>query len=84
MAYSKAINDGIVKDNQTNQYLDTIYHQSNILKNRVDDMMLYATLEEHMEENMQKNSQKVIYVMFFQRFWDDILTSRAKLEVGTV
>ena len=55
MAYSKAINDGIVKDDQTSQYLNTIYYQSNILKNRVDDMMLYATLEEHMEENMQKN-----------------------------
>jgi signal transduction histidine kinase len=52
MAYSRAIADHLVQAEQFDRYLDTIYRQSNFLKDRLDDMMAYATLEEQLSENM--------------------------------
>lgn len=54
MAYSKAIGDGLLKEEQVDHYVETIYRQSDVLKNRLDDMMAYASLEERLAENMQK------------------------------
>ncbi|MGI6169783.1 MAG: sensor histidine kinase, partial [Christensenellales bacterium] len=54
MAYSRAITDGLVHGEQFEHYLDTIYRQSNFLKDRLNDMMAYATLEEQLSENMLK------------------------------
>ncbi|MGI6258958.1 MAG: sensor histidine kinase [Anaerolineaceae bacterium] len=53
MAYSKAIGDGLLKEEQVDHYVETIYRQSDVLKNRLDDMMAYASLEERLAENMQ-------------------------------
>lgn len=55
MAYSKAIGDGLLKAEQVDHYVETIYRQSDVLKNRLDDMMAYASLEERLAENMQKS-----------------------------
>ncbi|NLZ36625.1 MAG: HAMP domain-containing histidine kinase [Clostridiales bacterium] len=54
MACSRAITDGLVKDEQIDRYLDTICRQSDFLKDRLDDMMTYASLEEQLSENMQE------------------------------
>ena len=52
MAYSRAVTDGLVGAEQFNHYLETICRQSGILKDRLDDMMAYASLEEQLSENM--------------------------------
>lgn len=54
MAYSRALTDGLVHAEQFDHYLDTIYRQSNSLKERLDDMMAYATLEEQLSKNILK------------------------------
>lgn len=54
MAYSRAIADHMVQNAQFDHYVDTIYRQSNVLKDRLDDMMAYATLEEQLSENMME------------------------------
>ena len=52
MAYSRAISDGVVAEEDRDKYLTTIYKQSYILKERVDDMTTYANLEENMEDSL--------------------------------
>ena len=52
MAYIRAVTDGLVGAEQFNHYLETICRQSGILKDRLDDMMAYASLEEQLSENM--------------------------------
>ena len=52
MAYSRALGDGLVQGEQFEHYLETLYKQSYTLKDRLDDMMTYASLEEQLSENM--------------------------------
>ncbi|HUM61197.1 MAG TPA: HAMP domain-containing sensor histidine kinase [Clostridia bacterium] len=54
MACSRALTDGLVQAEQFDHYLDTIYRQSGFLKDRLDDMMAYATLKEQLSENMME------------------------------
>jgi signal transduction histidine kinase len=54
MAYSRALSDHLVQAEQFDQYLNTIYRQSGFLKDRLDDMIAYATLEEQLNENMME------------------------------
>lgn len=54
MAFSRALADGLVQAEQVDHYLATICRQSEVLKSRLEDMMVYASLEEQLAENMQK------------------------------